>query len=196
MRRILLTLAAVAAMLAAANPARAGFIVGTQAFSSTATTSSPNVTNVNDTLFTFSFVTLLGGANQTGDYIGTFGSFVNSLDTTSPLSFVFGSALYGTFTADAVVVNSLIPNTSRTVQLSGTFSPAATTFGPGYDPTPGILTITINEASIGGRSTLSASATLATAAEVPEPSTIVLLASVCGPIGLRLVRRRRETVSA
>lgn len=193
MKLRLIALVLVASAVALPHSAQADFIFGTQAYQSTATTSSPDSNDVNDTSFTLSFATLLGGSNQTGDYIGTFGTFVNSLDTTTLLGFVFGSAVYGTFTPDAVLENSLISNTSRTIQLSGTFAPSAATFGPGFDPTPGILTITINEASVAGVSVLSASATLATAPNrVPEPSTIAMIVSAIGPLGMVLYRRRQR----
>ena len=189
MKRLSLFLAVLAAFFAMQRAGRADFIVGTQAYSSTATVSSPDGNDVNDTDFTLDFATLLGGSNQTGDYIGTVGSFINTLDTTAAASFVFGSAAYGTFAIDTVLENSLIPDTSRTLQFSGIFTPAAGTFGAGFDPTPGILTVTINEASVGGNAVLSASATLATSA-IPLPSAIVLLATGSGPILIGLIRRR------
>jgi hypothetical protein len=184
-----------AAVLGTESAAKAGFITGTQAFSSDATISSPGGNNVNDTSFDFTFTTLIGGSNQTGDYVGSFGSFVNTLDTTAVAGFVFGDPLvYGTFTVASILENSVIADTSRTIKVTGTFSPNAATFGPGFDPTPGVLTITINEASIGGHSVLSGSATLATAPNVPEPSTFVLLLSACGPLGLGLMYRRRTRI--
>lgn len=193
MKRLLLLIAALAAVAATEGRAQADFIFGTQAFGSSATVSSPGGNDVNDTDFTLNFVTLLGGSNQTDDYIGTVGSFTNTLDTTSAGGFVFGSATYGFFTVGSVLENSLISDISRTVSFSGTFAPDAATFGPGFDPTPGILTITINEASVGGGpAVLSASATLATAGPaVPAPSTIIMLMTVVGPLGLSLLRKRR-----
>jgi hypothetical protein len=124
------------------------------------------------------------------------GPFANTIDTALPIaSLVFGSASYGFFVADAVLVNSSIPGVSRTISLHGTFapndSPAGAFFPADLDPTPGILTITINTANVGGNVVLSASATLAVAQEIPEPSTIVLLATGCGTIGLVLMGRRR-----
>src|SRR5262249_53032776 len=118
------------------------------------------------------------------------GAFVNSLNTTTPLAFSFGSALYGFFTPTSVLQNSLISGISRTLQWDGTFAPGAAFFPPGYKPTPGILTLTINQARIGNLSVLSASATLATGADVPEPSTIVMLVSMVVPLGAWGYRRQ------
>jgi len=193
MKRLFLTLAALAVVIATENRSHAGFIFGSQAFSSTATISTPNNNNINDTFFTFgNFVTLTGIANQTGDYVGVVSSFLSTIDTTDTVgSLAFGSATYGTFTPDTELVNTLIPGVSRTISLHGTFAPGIAFFPPGFDPTPGILTITINTAKVGNTQVLSASATLATAAEVPEPSTMVLLATGFGTVGLTLLRRRR-----
>src|SRR5262249_6810646 len=116
-------------------------------------------------------------------------AFVNVLDVTNPLGFSFGSPTYGTFAISSVLENSIIPGISRTYAVEGTFTPGPATFGAGFDPTPAALTITINQAAPG---VLSASATLAaTSAVVPEPSTIVLLATFGIPlivIGLRQQR--------
>lgn len=194
MRTLLFPLAVLAALGLMQRPADAAPIVGTQAYQDAGVISSPDGTDVDDTSFTITFQTGLGGTQQTGDYIGSFGIFTNSLDTTSPGSFVFGDALtYGTFTPSAVLVNTSVAGTSRTLKFAGTFSPNNTFFPPGgFSPTAGILTITINEATVGGQSVLSASATLATApAAVPEPSTIVLLISALAPIGMVVASRRR-----
>ena len=192
MKKILLSFAFLVALMGATSPAHAIFIVGQQSFSSPTVVGADNVS---DTTFTFSFVTDIAPSQQTGDYIGTFGTFINSLDTTDPASFVFGSAVYGTFEILSVLENSL-GSVSRTLNFSGIFHPGAATF-PGYDPTPGSLTITINQPAPGaGSFVLSASATLRTAApEVPEPSTIVLLGTFAVPAAWGWMRRRRSSKS-
>jgi hypothetical protein len=195
MRTVLYSLIAIGAICLAESRGQADTIItGSQAFASNATVSMPTANDVNETNFTMNFVTLLGGANQTNDYVGTFGSFTNTLDTTHAGSFSFGSSLYGMFNVSSVLENNLIPNTSRTLEFAGTFSPNSATFGPGFLPAPGMLTVTINEATIGGNSVLSASATMSTAPPVtaPNPSTLAMLASLGLPVGWVLLRRRRQ----
>lgn len=191
MKRILLTIAFAAAAAGFQAPVEAAFISGNQAFISTATTSAPG-NNVDNTTFTFDFSTLSGGVNQTGDFLGESASFINILDTTTAAAFVFGNAAFGTFTVTTVNVNTLNSGVARTLNFTGTYTPG-TDFGGAFDPTVATLSITINQASPG---VLSASATLATGADVPEPSTIVLLGTFCIPAAVGLLRRRRLTASS
>ncbi len=201
MKRTLLILAFMAAALGLESPARAAFIVGTQGYSYTSATSSGafGANDIDNNLFTINFVANITPGSQTGDYIGTTGSFTDSFDVTSLVGFEFGNPSipggpYGTFTVSAVNVNTLTPNVARVINLSGIFTPFPLGFGV-FSPTPGILSITINQASIPGNpNTLSASATLSTfAPAVPEPASIILLGTFLAPAAAGLWVRRRRT---
>jgi hypothetical protein len=196
MKRFFSIIALVVAAAGVQAPAEAAFINGNQAFISTATTSAPG-NNVNNNTFNFNFSTLSGGINQTGDFFGEMASFTNILDTTNnttAATFVFGNAAFGTFTVSGVAgvnQNTLNPGVARVLNFTGTYTPG-TDFGGAFDPTPATLSITINQASPG---VLSASATLATSAtSVPEPSTIIMLGTLCIPAAVGLLRRRRSEI--
>lgn len=193
MKKLLFALAFVAAAAGMQARSEAAFISGNQAFVSNATTSAPG-NNINNASFDLSLATLSGGASQTGDFIGVIESFpVVGLDTTTNATLLaslaaFGSASFGTFTALVVNNNDLTTDVARVINVSGTY-----TAGPGvgvFDPTPATLSITINQASPG---VLSASVTLA-AVGVPEPATIVMLATFGIPAAFGWMRHRRRKI--
>jgi hypothetical protein len=172
----------------------AAFITGNQAFISNATTSAPG-NNINNASLNLNLSTLSGGSSQTGDFIGVSETFnVVGLDTTTNATLLaslsaFGSASFGTFTALFVNNNDLTPGVARVINVTGTY-----TAGPGvgsFDPTPATLSITINQASPG---VLSASATLAATAALPEPGSLVLLATFGIPAAFGWMRHRRRKI--
>ena len=179
MKKFLVAFAVLAAAAGMQTQAEASFVVGNQAFVSTATVSAPLGNNVNTSKFTMSFATLSGGANQTDDFavIPEVASFTNTLDVTAPLAFVFGNAAFGLFTPTSVVNNSLIPGISRTYHVNGSWVPGTDFAWKPGTVTPASLTITINQTG----AALSASATFA-AGPVPEPATIVMLGTFCVPV--------------
>jgi len=189
MKKFLIALAFLA-VASLQTEAQAAFVIGNQAFVSTATVTVPPGGTIASTKFTMAFATLGGGTNQTGDFavIPEVASFTNTLDTTLPLAFVFGNAAFGFFTPAVVLNNSLIPGTSLTYAVSGSWVPGTDFAWKPGTVTPAKLTITINQTG----AALSASATFATAApSVPEPATIVMLGTFCVPVAFGWMRRRR-----
>jgi len=205
MRRLLLLLAFTAAVLGIENPAQAAFITGSQAYSSSSTTSAPN-NDIDSAVFTIHWDTITfpaGPPNSDGDFVGVSGSFINVYDTTSAATllappFEFGGPGYGIFTATAVTQNTLTPNAFRNIQFVGTFTPSSPPFAPGLLPSPATLSISLTQSAQPTATSpgiLSASATLSTQS-VPEPATIVLLGTFVAPaaFGFWMHRRRKKSV--
>jgi len=202
MRKVLLLLALAAIALGVESPAKAAFITGSQAYSSSSTTSAPN-NDIDSSTFTIHWETITfpaGPPNSDGDFVGVSGSFINVYDTTSVATLlapgvVFGSAAYGTFTATAVTQNTLTPNAFRNIQFVGIFTPSSPPFAPGLLPSPATLSISLTQSAqptAPPPGILSAPAPVATQS-VPEPASIVLLGTFVAPLAAGWWMRRRRS---
>lgn len=152
-----------------AGPCRAGFVVGTQVFESTATLSLSDQIDVSATAFLINVATLPGMGRQAGDMVGKLGAFTYLLDTNNLIGSEIGSEAYGKFVVQDTIHNSLLPGISRSLHLSGVFVPGVLTFGPDFDPTPGVFSIVLLQSAFGRQKILHSSHALAVG-PLPEPA--------------------------
>lgn len=190
MKKFTTALAVLAGALLMATDAHAAtLITGSQAFGGTA------VSGTLDTSYTMTLLTNTGGDSQSGDFIGfPSGGDSSTLDPTTLTvaslgTFSTGNATFGTFAASSGSLTGGFdgPGVSvRTYTLSGLFTPGSSSVFSGLSPNAAVMTVTVTKVG----STYSASASLQA---VPEPATLVMLATAFGPLGAFGWRRRRAT---
>jgi hypothetical protein len=196
MKKFLLAIAVVAAAMGAGNVAQASFIFGSLDFNQTALVPSGTTQNLL-TIGTFTTDNYASGSTRTDDFVSTpVGTPVTGLplNTASLSTWGFSSASFGTFSAltGAQVFSSFIPGVGniRSFVFSGTFTPG--TLYPGKSGYTNNATVVLSFTQAGGANhAISSSLTLNVASAVPEPSTLALLGTLCGPLGLAWMRRRR-----
>lgn len=186
LNKITLAAGAAALLLAAGQPAlRADPIYGTISFDGVATTNTGNLANA--TAFTDIWAIVI--PEETGDYSGvpvgtdvTFTPFSFSDSSVTPLwTFTIGSVTYS-FEATSITVD--VQN-STFLDVSGVGTADIT----GYDPTPGVWSIT--DTSTGGSPVF----TFGSADSVPDAtSTAALIAVGCVILAAGvLIRRGRQS---
>lgn len=188
MKTLFLAFAVAAATLMSGLSAQAGYLTGSGSYSFTLNpatggtlSTARTAENVNFTSGTGSFAANLTNGLQWSDFSIT-------APTMSSLTIGDTGAGFGTFVSTANTVDSAIPNTSRTIQFLGDFTPTNTTLFPGALATPAILTITISQSgsSFSGSFTIAMNAPSA----VPEPASMAIFG--LGAIGIAARRFRRK----
>lgn len=188
-----------AALFGAGSVTQAGMIVGSQGVAVVLTSISANSGNNIATADVFSGLTFTTTASQTGDFGGLAGGqnlSLISLDLSNIAAFTFGNATFGTFQATSFTDTGFDGvNNSRGFLIVGTFDPG--TGLPGLTLNSALLSISFTQVG-GPTSSISLSGTLTTPApsQTPEPSTIVMLGTIAGPIAFGAWRRRKTKVSA
>lgn len=179
------------------SAAQAGMITGSQGL---AVLTSINAGGGNvATASTFSNLNFTTTGAQSGDYLSvgpgiTFAGV--TLDINNLATFTFGNGTFGTFTADTIVDGGFDAVTkTRSFLITGEFDPG--TLFPSLTTNTAVVSISFTQVGGSGQP-ISLSGTLITPAPTPtpEPSTIVLLGTVCGPLAFGAYRRRRTQVGA
>lgn len=189
---------AICGVLLGANVQAAPLITGSQGLADLGTIGSDSGDLATATVFSnLEFFTTL---SQSGNYVGfpitALFPPTATLDINNPAGFTFGSATFGTFTGATISGGTFDPTTrSRAFSVIGTFNP-----GTAFPTVPGInsaqLSISFTQNGGAGQP-LSVSATLTTPApSVPEPATIVMLGTLCGPLAIAYARRRKAQQTA
>lgn len=189
-----------AALFGAGSVTQAGMIVGSQGVAVVITPITANNGNDIATADVFSGLSFTTTASQGGSFgpgvVGqTFGAV--SLDLSSIGSFSFGNALFGMFQATSFTDTGFDAiDKSRGFLIVGTFTPG-TGLPAGLTANSALLSISFTQVG-GPTSAISLSGTLTTPApsQTPEPSTIVMLGTIAGPIAFGVWRRRKTKVSA
>lgn len=200
MNRSIIVGLALAGLLSQTPDAQAQIVVGSQGFSFTGGVSTNNdPSNINTaSVFTLDGMsTFLGPNNQKDDfltYVTTAETFASplALTTSTPTSFTFGNATFGTFVASSVT-QSVSGSTTESFNMMGTFNPGSDFAAGGFTPGSAQFVISFTQGAPGDA--ISASASLyspSVAAVVPEPASVVLgLTSILG-CGLASGLRRRS----
>jgi hypothetical protein len=188
--RSVLSLLLVGAFVALrATSAQAGSVIGSQTFSIDAT--SLDTSSV-ATATVFNFTGIATQGSNDGDFTGiSSGLLINSGTEvlTTPFTFTFGNAIFGTFTATSLVsdTGNSLPK-FRSIELSGIFS-GGSLFPGQNDPTPAGLAISLTQSGGPGRP-ISASFSLVTS-PIPEPASVVMMGvGLVGALGLSRLRRK------
>lgn len=198
MNRSIIVGLALAGLLSQTPDAQAQIVVGSQGFSFTGGVST-DTGNINTaTVFTLDGMsTFLGPNNQRDDfltYVTTAETFASPLilTTSTPTSFTFGNATFGTFVASSVTEN-VSGSTTESFNMMGTFNPGTDFAAGGFTPGAAEFVISFTQGAPGDA--ISASASLyspSVTAVVPEPASVVLgLTSILG-CGLASGLRRRS----
>lgn len=195
MKKFLLTIAVVAAAMGAGNVAQASFIFGSQDFYQTSLVPSGTAQDLL-TIGNFTSNNYASGNTATDDFSATpVGTAVSGagLNTGLLSSWSFSSPGFGTFTAasGSQVFSSFIPGLGnlRSFVFNGTFTPG--TLYPGKSGAANNAVVILSFTQAGGPNhAISSSLTLSVS--VPEPTTLVLLGTLCGPVAVAFVRRRRN----
>jgi hypothetical protein len=188
-----------AALFGAGSVTQAGMIVGSQGVAVVLSPISANTGNNIATADLFSGLTFTTTASQTGDFTGlAAGQNLSNiaLDLNNIAAFTFGNLTFGTFQATSFTDTGFDNvNKSRGFLIVGAFTPG--TGLPTFTGNSALLSISFTQVG-GPTSSISLSGTLTTPApsSTPEPSTIVMLATIAGPIGFGAWRRRKTKVSA
>jgi hypothetical protein len=196
MKHAIRALAVAIALIGTATATQASMIVGSQGLA-VLTNISSNTGDVS-TATVFSNLTFTTTLANSGDYSGfpmdTFGAV--SLDLGNLAAFTFGNSEFGTFTPGSLVDGGYNDATkTRSFLIVGEFSPG--TAFPAHTTNTAVVSISFTQ--VGGKNQpISLSGTLITPAPVPapEPSTIVMLGTICGPLAFFAYRRRQARQSA
>lgn len=188
MKTLFLAFAVAAATLMSGLSAQAGYLTGSGSYSFTLNPSTTGTLATPRTAQSVNFTSGTGtfAANLTNGL--AWSNFSITAPTMSSLTIGDTVAGFGTFVSSANVVDSQVPNFSRTIAFTGTFTPTNNTLFPGAQATPANLTITINQSG----SSFSGSFTIAMnpPAAVPEPASMAIFG--LGAIGIAARRFRRK----
>lgn len=201
MKRLVLTLAVVAGTaICGAGVQAAPLVTGSQGLGDLGVITGNTGNLATDTIFSnLEFITTNAQSGDYDTYVPNFPAATSflfppavALNVASPGTFSFGSAAFGTFTGATLVDSGFDPATkSRSILITGTFTPG-TLFGGAVGANSAQLSLSFTQNGGAGRP-YSVSGTLTTPApSVPEPATLVMLASVVGPVGIGLLRRGRK----
>ncbi len=197
MKRLLVGLAVASITLYAGQTTKADFIFGSQGFGFEGVAG-----DTNDLLLDTSFeLTFRTNTSQTVDFFGYPPTNLlppATLDLATADTFSFGSTDFGFFTATAFAERSTSNPETREFVFQGTFTPGTNPQFDGLDPNSARLIVQINQSggagnAYGGGASLAAPFVGPPIEEVPEPSTLVMLASLSGPLALVWNKRRRRT---
>jgi hypothetical protein len=191
MKKLILTIAVLAAGFGFSSAAQASAIVGIDVIGGAGFTTVPASNLAGATSLTGSYATSAGGIiDFSGSPAAAFGSATIDFTASGAAIFTFSAAGYGTFTSSAFNYDFPSP-VNRSIQIQGTFAPA---FG-GFSASQATFTATFSQpagAGAGNVILLPGGAVL-TANGVPEPATLVMLGTFLVPAGIGLIRHRRRS---
>lgn len=182
-----------------ASPADASLIL-TGAMGFDVTNIQPSAGSLlNVSSFTFDLATNQTATNNFSPYIGnpavSFGNV--SLNLASPTPLTFSNAGFGTF-AGTSFVQILNSSSDSIIQVTGTFTPGASSLLVTYDPVLVDFKISFNQ---GGNGTVGSAILFSpsgTRGELvnPEPASIAMFGTMLVPLAFGAFRRRQKAAQA
>ncbi|HTI52105.1 MAG TPA: PEP-CTERM sorting domain-containing protein, partial [Planctomycetaceae bacterium] len=120
-----------------------------------------------------------------------------TLDLATASTFSFGSTDFGFFTASSFAENATASPETRDFTFMGTFVPGTNPLFAGLTSNSARFVLQIDESggvgnAYGGGGSLSVPFGGGPIGQTPAPSTLVMLATMCGPMAFGWWRRRRK----